>query len=124
MNDEGESMNRVQIELDDDLRGLSALSLPDRLPLTDLAGAKRVVLSMGNVRRIDQAGLAMLVRLYSQLRVRGSDLALTDVRPSVRKTLERVGLVGLVPCEGRIERERKRERSLTPEAVPRAQPET
>ena len=108
-------MNRLRIELQDDLRGLSALSLPDRLPLTDLAVAKGVVLFMGNVRHVDQAGVAMLVRLYSQLRVRGCDLVLTDVRVGVRQTLERVGLAGLVSCAGRIERERK----PTPEAVVR-----
>jgi ABC-type transporter Mla MlaB component len=121
MTDARESVHRLRIKLDDDLRGLGALSLPDRLPLKDMAGAKQVVLSLGNVRHLDQAGAAMLVRLYSQLRVRGSELLLADVPLNVRKTLRQVGLSELVPCVGSVPRERK----LTPEiAVPAAQPET
>ena len=121
MKDSSEPMHRLRLKLEDDLRGLGALSLPDRLPLKDMAGAKQVVLSVGNVRHLDQAGAAMLVRLYSQLRVRGTELLLTDVPPNVRKTLDRVGLSELVPCVGSVTRERK----LTPEVgVPAAQPET
>ena len=114
-------MSRIEIELQDDLRGLSALSLPQRLPLAKLAGVKQVVVSMRHCRGMDQAGLAMLVRLYSQLRVRGSDLVLTNVHSGVRQTLERVGLAELVSCAGPpVERERK----LTPDpSVHRAQPE-
>lgn len=117
-------MSRIRIKLQDDLRGLSALSLPERLPVSDLAVAKSVVLSMGDVRHMDQAGVAMLVRLYSQLRVRGSDLMLTDVRVGVRQTLERVGLAGLVSCAGPVEHV-ERKRKPTPErAVRGAQAET
>jgi len=55
------------------------------------------VLSLEKVCRIDEAGLAMLVRLYSHLRVRGSRLQLADVPVFVHELLERVGLTRLVP---------------------------
>ncbi|MGB5813209.1 MAG: STAS domain-containing protein [Polyangiales bacterium] len=86
----------IRIELDGDFWGLSALSLAERLPLAELLDAKRVVLSLERVRHIDQAGLAMLVRMYSQLRVRGVQLQLVDAPDGVRAVLDRVGLADLV----------------------------
>jgi len=97
---------RLWIELDGDFWGNDALSLAERLPLSELAGAKLVVLSLGKVRRIDEAGLAMLVRLYSHLRVRGSRLQLVDVPVSVQQLLERIGFSPLVSGENGVDRER------------------
>ena len=96
---QAESHSRLRIELDGDFWGSEALSLAERLPLSELAGAKLVVLSLGKVRRIDEAGLAMLVRLYSHLRVRGSRLQLVDVPVAVQDLLQRVGFSRLVSCE-------------------------
>jgi anti-anti-sigma factor len=96
---QAESRSRLRIELDGDFWGHDALSLADRLPLTELASAKLVVLSLGKVRRIDETGLAMLVRLYSHLRVRGSRLELVDVPVAVQELLERVGFSRLVTCQ-------------------------
>jgi len=91
-----ETIARLRIELEGDFWGQDALSLAERLPLSELAGAKCVVLSLQKVYRIDESGLAMLVRLYSHLRVRGSRLHLVDVPVSVRETLERIGFSHLV----------------------------
>lgn len=91
-----EPISHLRIELDGHFWGRNALSLAERLPLADLADAKCVVLSLGRVNQIDQAGLAMLVRLYSQLRVRGTLLQLVDVPSVVYEMLERVGLASLV----------------------------
>ena len=86
----------VRIDVGQDFWGHNALSLAERLPLSDIAGAECVELSLGQVRRIDEAGLAMLVRLYSHLRVRGSHLQLVDVPVIVHELLERVGFSRLV----------------------------
>lgn len=94
-----ETVSRLRIELEGDFWGHDALSLAERLPLSDLAGAKCVVLSLQKVCRIDESGLAMLVRLYSHLRVRGSRLYLVDVPVPVRETLERIGFSHLVSYE-------------------------
>ncbi|MFW2388175.1 MAG: STAS domain-containing protein [Polyangiales bacterium] len=91
-----ESNASLRIELDGDLWGDHALTLAERLPLSELAGAKCVVLSFEKVRHLDQAGLAMLVRLYSHLRVRGANLQLVNVPASVHALLERVGFSNLV----------------------------
>jgi anti-anti-sigma factor len=100
-----EAINRLLIELDGDFWGPNALDLAKRLPVGDLASARQVVLSFEKVRHMDQAGLAMLVRLYSHLRVRGSDLQLVDVPSVVLELLERVGLAELVSCAEGLEHE-------------------
>ncbi len=98
MKTRGESIVRLRIELDGDLLGHDALRLAERLPLSKLVGVECVELSLERVRRIDQAGLAMLVRLYSHLRIRGTDLRLVDVPTIVYELLERVGFTKLVSC--------------------------
>jgi anti-anti-sigma factor len=100
-----EVSNHLRIELDGDFWGASALSLAERLPLAELAGAKSVVLSLEKTRHMDQAGLAMLVRLYSQLRVRRCRLQLVDVPPVIHEMLETVGLANLVSLAESHERE-------------------
>ena len=99
MNMPENTSGRLWIDLDGDFWGSEALSLAERLPLSELASAKLVVLSLGKVRCIDEAGLAMLVRLYSHLRVRGSRLQLVDAPVAVQELLERVGFTRLVSCE-------------------------
>jgi ABC-type transporter Mla MlaB component len=94
---QAEYTGRLRIDVDQDFWGQSALSLTERLPLSDLAGAECVELSLGQVRRIDEAGLAVLVRLYSHLRVRGSHLQLVDVPPFVHELLERIPRIASSP---------------------------
>lgn len=96
---QAEFHSQLRIELDGDFWGSEALSLAERLPLSEMAGAKLVVLSLGKVRRIDESGLAMLVRLYSHLRVRGSRLQFVDVPVPVHELFQRVGFSRLVSCE-------------------------
>jgi len=91
-----ESNNHLRIELNGDFWGESALTLAEQLPSAHLVDAKCVFLSLRQVTHIDQAGLAMLVRLYSHLRVRGIELRLAEVPPKVGEVLERVGLSRLV----------------------------
>ncbi len=105
MSVQAEYKSRLRIDVDPEFWGHNALSLPERLPLSDIAGAKCVELSLGQVRRIDEAGLAMLVRLYSHLRVRGSHLQLVDVPVFVHELLERVGFSPLVSYAKASDRE-------------------
>jgi anti-anti-sigma factor len=107
---QAEVTSRLRIELDGDFWGRNALALAEQLPLSDLAGAKCVVLSLERVCRIDEAGLAMLVRLYSHLRVRGSRLQLADVPPFVHELLERVGFSRLVSYVDDADRDLARHR--------------
>lgn len=105
MSVQAEYKSRLRIDVDQDFWGHNALSLAERLPLSDIAGAKCVELSLGQVHRIDEAGLAMLVRLYSHLRVRGSHLQLVDVPVFVHELFERVGFSRLVSYANGSDRE-------------------
>ena len=87
---------RLRIELEGDLWGRQALALSNQLALSDLGESSCVVLSLCKIRRIDESGLAMLVRIYSHLRVRGSNLELAEVPVFVREMLERSGFSRLV----------------------------
>jgi anti-anti-sigma factor len=98
-------MGPLRIDIDGDFWGPHAMTLAERLPLGDLASARSVVLSLEKIRYMDQAGVAMLVRLYSQLRIRGCHLRLVDVPATAHELLERVGLAPLVCLEESIERE-------------------
>jgi ABC-type transporter Mla MlaB component len=96
MSVQAEYKSRLRIDADQDFWGHNALSLAEQLRLSDIAGVKCVELSLGQVHRIDEAGLAMLVRLYSHLRVRGSHLQLVDVPVFVHELFERIGFSRLV----------------------------
>ncbi|MEM7434223.1 MAG: STAS domain-containing protein [Myxococcota bacterium] len=96
MQTEVEPISHLRIELDGDFWGETALTLAEQLPAADLIDVTTVSLSLRSVNHIDQAGLAMLVRLYSHLRIRGTQLQLVDVPNNVREILERVGLSRLV----------------------------
>ena len=84
--------NTLEIAIDGNLLGASALALPGRMPLAELASADHVVLSMHDVDDADAAGVAFVVRLYSQLRVRGTTLNLVGVQRRLAELLKRIGL--------------------------------
>lgn len=88
---EAAPVRRLRIELNGDFWGQDALALAEKFPLSEVADADSVVVSFERVGRIDEAGLAILVRLYSHLSIRGIELQLADVPVSVRELLQRVG---------------------------------
>ena len=88
---EAAPVRRLRIELNGDFWGQDALALAEKFPLSELADVDSVVVSLERVGRIDEAGLAILVRFYSHLRIRGMELQLADVPVSVRELLQRVG---------------------------------
>lgn len=88
---EAAPVRRLRIELNGDFWGQDALALAEKFPLSELADVDSVVVSLERVGRIDEAGLAILVRFYSHLRIRGIELQLADVPVSVRELLQRVG---------------------------------
>ena len=92
----GKDTGLLRIELEGEFCGGAALALGDQLSVSDLASAERVVLSLSRVHRIDQAGLAMLVRLYSHVGTQGGRLELVDVPTVIRQVLDRVGFSRLV----------------------------
>ena len=78
--------------LADQLTGEAALRLASRLSHLPLEQFEKIVLSFGNVTSLDATGLAVLVRLYSQLITSGRRLVLRDVPPTIADQLKTVGL--------------------------------
>ena len=78
--------------LADQLTGNDAIRLASRLRRLPLEQFQKVVLSLRNVTSLDASGLAILVRLYSQLVASGRQLALRDISPVIHEQLAAVGL--------------------------------
>jgi anti-anti-sigma factor len=60
--------------------------------LTPLVRRKSVTLDLGRVRRIDAAGIAALVSLYSSAQQAGHRFSVTNLSPRVAEVLALVGL--------------------------------
>lgn len=81
--------------LADQLSGEEALTLASRLRRLPLEKFEKIVLSFANVTSLDATGLAILVRLYSQLVASGRRLEIRDIPPAIREQLEEVGVASL-----------------------------
>ena len=78
--------------LADQLTGDDAIKLARRLGRLPLEQFQKIVLSLREVTSLDATGLAILVRLYSQLVASGRQLALRDISPAILEQLAAVGL--------------------------------
>ena len=81
--------------LADQLTGDRAIRLASRLRRLPLQRFRKIVLSFTNVTALDATGLAILVRLYSQLVANRQQLVLRDISPPILKQLAEVGLDSL-----------------------------
>ncbi len=88
--------NDMIVEIQHDLAGTHALSMVYEMDKVPVHRVDRIILSFAKVRRIDATGLAMLVRLYSQLISRGKQLLLTQLTQQVRTLLEQIGFSGVL----------------------------
>ena len=84
------------VVIEDDLTGQQALSMVEEMNKVSVHRIDRIILSLGKVKRIDATGVAILVRLYSQLIAKGKQLLLTQLTLPVRTTLEEIGFLGIL----------------------------
>ncbi len=84
------------VVIEDDLTGQQALSMVEEMDKVPVHRIDRIILSLGKVKRIDATGVAILVRLYSQLVAKGKQLLLTQLTHPVRSTLEEIGFLGVL----------------------------
>jgi len=89
----------LELTIQGSLCGADALRLASKLPGTELSLADHVVLSLKHITEADAAGMALLVRLYSQLSARGTTLSLRDVSRPLQKLMKEVGLTALFRVE-------------------------
>lgn len=76
----------------DELTGVTAMRLADRLHSMALDDIDVVVLSLKGADTVDASGLAVLVRLYSRLVSAQKTLILRDVGPDIAQMIEQLGL--------------------------------
>lgn len=76
----------------DELSGENALKLARGLAHQQFGSVDRVVLSLRQATTVDASGIAVLVRLYSQLSRAGIPLIVTDVPAHVQQMLQETGL--------------------------------
>ncbi len=55
-------------------------------------GTRRIVISMRDVDHLDSQGVAALIRMHAEMRRRGCDVELAEVRASVASQLGEIGL--------------------------------
>lgn len=85
----------------DELYGSNALRFAEQLGAVSLDHVDGIELSLGRNSRVDVAGLAVLVRVYSHLEATGRELVVRDAPAHVRSQFARIGLSSLLADEPR-----------------------
>jgi anti-anti-sigma factor len=91
-----DKQNAELVELKGALLGEAALGQVQHIERSGTWAAAEIWLSLRHVRAVDAAGLALLVRLYSQLRRRGKRVQIVDASLEVASLLDSVGLTDLL----------------------------
>ncbi|MCC6465629.1 MAG: STAS domain-containing protein [Planctomycetes bacterium] len=86
----------VSVTLLGDVDAHNAGELKSRLAQAVAGGTPVLFLDLAGVRRMDSAGVAVLVELRRSLGEQGRTLALLRIPPSVRRILELLGTVDVI----------------------------
>lgn len=89
-------MNLRSYIIREELNGSSALRFAEQLSTSSFQGIDGIELSLAGATRMDVAGMAVLVRIYSQLRAAGRTLVVRDVPTHVRTQFERLGIEHMI----------------------------
>lgn len=85
-------MKFLPIRIDDELTGSVAFEFADGLSLCELEGYDGVVLELTEASHIDVNGMAVLVRVFSQLHCRGKSLHVVGACDDLSHCLTQLGL--------------------------------
>jgi anti-anti-sigma factor len=66
------------------------------------SGAKRVVLDLGELSYVSSAGIGAVMTLARELRTRGGELRLSNLRDNVAKIFDVCGIAKVVPVHGSV----------------------
>ncbi len=80
----------------EELNGANALRFAEQLSTSSFQGVDGIELSLGRATEVDVVGLAVLVRIYSQLVARGRTLVVCDVPSHVLGQFRRLGIEHMV----------------------------
>jgi len=84
------------LQFDGDLNAVGMVRMKNRLTRLLNRNHKKVLLDMSRTRRVELAGLGILVDRLMRLREQKGDLKLCNMRPEVEKTFQMIGISGLI----------------------------
>ena len=79
-----------------DLSAGEMVKVKSRLSTIMKRQQKKVVLDLSNARNVELAGVGILVDRLRQLRAAKGELKICNLRPEVKKTLNMIGVDGLI----------------------------
>lgn len=79
-----------------DLNALAMVKMKNRLARLLKKNHKKLLLDLKQARRVDLAGLGILVDRLRLVRERKGDIKLCNIRPEVEKTFRMIGMNGLM----------------------------
>ena len=79
-----------------DLDAAEMIKLKNRFTRLLNSHHKKLLLDLKRARRVELAGLGILVDRLMKLRARKGDIKLCNIRPEVEKTLQLIGVSGLM----------------------------
>ncbi len=79
-----------------DLNALAMVKMKNRLTRLLKKNHKKLLLDLKQARRVDLAGLGILVDRLRLVRERKGDIKLCNIRPEVEKTFRMIGVNGLM----------------------------
>ena len=84
------------LRLDGDLNVLSMIKMKGRMNRLLNKNHKRLLLDLSETRRVELAGIGMLVDRLRKVREQKGDIKLCSLRPEVEKTFRLIGVNGLM----------------------------
>ncbi len=79
-----------------DLSALAMVKMKNRLMRLLNKNHKKMLLDLKDARRVDLAGLGILVDRLRLVRSRKGDIKICNLRPEVEKTFRMIGMAGLI----------------------------
>lgn len=84
------------LRFDGDLDALNMIKMKDRMNRLLHKNHKRLLLDLKETRRVELAGVGILVDRLRKIREQKGDIKLCNLRPEVEKTFEMIGVNGLM----------------------------
>ncbi len=84
------------LEFEGDLDAVGMVKMKNRLTRLLNRNHKKVLLDMSRTRRVELAGLGILVDRLLKVRAQRGDIKFCNMRPEIEKTFQMIGIRGLI----------------------------
>ncbi|MBI3313142.1 MAG: STAS domain-containing protein [Candidatus Omnitrophica bacterium] len=86
------------LKFEGDLDALSMVKMKNRLTRLLNKNHKKLLLDLSRARRVELAGLGILVDRLMKVRAQKGDIKFCNLRPEVEQTFRMIGVGGLMEC--------------------------